>query len=227
MKIIIANWKMNGDVDFANEFINEFNKIESKNEIVVCPPAALIYLFKNFRYNTGAQNCFSKEKGAFTGEISPKLIKNLGCKYVLLGHSERRAIFIESNDFVFKKWQAAVEQKLIPVVCIGEKLEDRDNWREVLSTQIESYMNIDLQGTIFAYEPVWSIGTGLIPTTEEIESVMEFIKTKLRNSSKYFLIYGGSVNAKNSSQILNCKNVDGLLIGGASLKIDEFKQIIG
>lgn len=217
---------MNGNAEFAHTFIDTFNKIESKNEVVVCPPTALLYLFENFRYSIGAQNCFSEEKGAFTGEISPKLIKDLGCKYVLLGHSERRVIFGESDDFVFKKWNAAIANNLTPVVCIGEKLEDRNRWQDVLSDQLEKYLNTDLQGTIFAYEPVWSIGAGVIPSVEEIEAVMEFIKTKIGNSCKYFLLYGGSVNSSNSHQILNCKNVDGLLIGGASLKIDEFKKII-
>ncbi len=225
MKIIIANWKMNGDVDFAEKFIDEFNEVESKNKIVVCPPAALIYAFRKFRYAVGAQNCFSEEKGAFTGEISPKLIKDLGCKYVLLGHSERRAMFNESDDFIFKKWKSVIANNLIPIVCIGEKLNDRNKWKEILSIQLENYLNLDLQGTIFAYEPVWSIGTGLIPTTHEIEIAMEFIKTKLGNSSKYSLVYGGSVNASNSSEILNCKNVGGILVGGASLKIQEFKRI--
>jgi triosephosphate isomerase len=226
MKIIIANWKMNGDIDFAGKFVNEFNEIESENEIVICPSAALIYLFKNFRYDVGAQNCFFEEKGAFTGELSPKLLKDLGCKYVLLGHSERRAIFNESDDFIFKKWKTAMAHGLIPVVCIGEKLEDRNRWKEVLSTQLKHYLNIDLQGTIFAYEPVWSIGTGFVPMLEEIENVMGFIKTQIGNSYKYSSIYGGSVTASNASEILNCKNVDGVLVGGASLKIDEFKKIV-
>lgn len=226
MKIIIANWKMNGDVDLADKFVDEINEVKSENEIVVCPPAALIYAFRNFRYDIGAQNCFSEEKGAFTGEISPKLLKDLGCKYVLLGHSERRAIFNESDDFIFEKWKIAIANNLIPIVCIGEKLDDRDKWKEIISIQLEKYLNIDLQGTIFAYEPVWSIGTGFIPTTDEIESAMEFIKTKLGNSSKYSLVYGGSVNASNSYEILSCKDIDGILVGGASLKIEEFKRIV-
>lgn len=217
---------MNGDVDLADKFVDEINEVKSENEIVVCPPAALIYAFRNFRYDIGAQNCFSEEKGAFTGEISPKLLKDLGCKYVLLGHSERRTIFNESDDFIFEKWKIAIANNLIPIVCIGEKLDDRDKWKEIISIQLENYLNIDLQGTIFAYEPVWSIGTGFIPTTDEIESAMEFIKTKLGNSFKYSLVYGGSVNASNSYEILSCNNIDGILVGGASLKIEEFKRMV-
>ncbi len=221
MAIIVANWKMNGNIDFARDAIININEIESENDIILCPPTALLYLFENFRYNVGAQNCFYEESGAFTGETSPKLIKELGCKYVLLGHSERRTIFNEDNDIVFKKWEAAIANNLIPIFCIGEKSEDRQKWKDVLSFQLKKFLNINLHKTIFAYEPIWSIGTGKVPSLDEIETVAKFIKTQIKAP----LLYGGSVNISNSSQILECKNVDGLLIGGASLKVEEFKKI--
>ncbi|MDR0968035.1 MAG: triose-phosphate isomerase [Holosporaceae bacterium] len=224
MKIIVANWKMNGTVAFADRFIEEINLVDSKNLAVVCPPAALIGRFRDFRYKIGAQNCFSENEGAFTGENSPKLLKEIGCEYVIVGHSERRAIFGETDESVFKKWKAAIENRLTPIVCVGEKANERENWREILSGQLKLFLNETLSETIFAYEPVWSIGTGVIPTKESIETVFEFLKELLGNQTR--LLYGGSVNSQNAEQILNCKNVSGLLIGGASLKIDEFKKIM-
>jgi triosephosphate isomerase len=225
MAIIVANWKMNGNHNFAENFIKEINEINSRNTIVACPPAALISSFRNFRHHLGAQNCFYEEKGAFTGENSPDLLKEMGCEYIIIGHSERRSIFQESDDVVFKKWHAVLRCHMIPIVCIGEKLEDRSNWKKVIAYQLNLFLNDDiLANTVscFAYEPIWSIGTGLIPSPEEIETIFAFIRDLLGDKQ---LLYGGSVTAKNAAQILSCKNVDGLLIGGASLKIDEFKTI--
>jgi triosephosphate isomerase len=221
MKIIVANWKMNGSFDLTDKFIAEINLADTKNTIVVCPPAALIESFRKFRHHIGAQNCFWEENGAFTGENSPKLLKEAGCEYVILGHSERRAIFNETDEIVFKKYKAAAEQKLIPIVCIGEK--DRRHWKEVISGQLDLFIGKPLRNTIFAYEPIWSIGTGLIPTIGELEDVFEFNRKLLGNEVS--LLYGGSVNSQNAKQILKCKDINGLLIGGASLKIEEFKKI--
>ncbi|MDR1334561.1 MAG: triose-phosphate isomerase [Holosporaceae bacterium] len=227
MAIIVANWKMNGNFDFAANFIKEINGIDSRNTIVVCPPAALISSFRNFRHHVGAQNCFHEEKGAFTGENSALLLKEAGCEYVIIGHSERRSIFQEGDDIVFKKWRAILACHMIPIVCIGEKLENRDNWKKVIADQLNLFLNdaaLANATSCFAYEPVWSIGTGLTPSPEEIETIFAFIRDLIGDKP---LLYGGSVSAKNSAQILSCKNVDGLLIGGASLKIDEFKNIAG
>jgi triosephosphate isomerase len=184
----------------------------------------LIDRFRNFRHRVGAQNCFCKNKGAFTGENSPELLKKAGCEYVIIGHSERRSIFNETDDLVFKKWKAALVCELTPIVCIGEKLENRANWKEVISSQLSLFGDNSLGNTIVAYEPVWSIGTGLIPTIEEIETIFEFIRSL--PSDEVSLLYGGSVSSKNAELILNCKNVDGVLVGGASLEIEEFKKII-
>jgi triosephosphate isomerase len=228
MAIIAANWKMNGDQDLADNFIKEINAVDCKNTVIVCPPTALLSKFRDFRYDVGAQNCFFEEKGAFTGENSPRLLKEVGCKYVLIGHSERRSIFGESNDVVFKKWRAVVAQNMIPIVCVGEKSEDRDHREKVISEQLSLFLresDLSESSSFFAYEPVWSIGTGLVPSQKEIESVFEFLRNLLGNKTP--LLYGGSVNSKNAAQILSCKNVDGLLVGGASLKTDEFKAIIG
>ncbi|MDR2158082.1 MAG: triose-phosphate isomerase [Holosporaceae bacterium] len=224
MKIIVANWKMNGNFDLVDEFIRKINSANSENKVVICPPALLIGRFSQFHCDVGAQNCFWEESGAFTGENSPRLLKECGCQYVILGHSERRSIFHESDEVVYKKWKAATAQKLIPITCIGENLQDRKRWRDVIAKQLNPFLNESLRGAIFAYEPVWSIGTGTTPTHEEIESIFEFIRELLGDGVS--LLYGGSVTSNNSAQILKCRNVDGLLVGGASLKIDEFKKII-
>jgi triosephosphate isomerase len=218
---------MNGNPDFADNFIEEINAADSENTVVVCPPAPLLGRFRNFRYDVGAQNCFCEEKGAFTGENSPRLLREIGCKYVIVGHSERRSIFHETDDLIFKKHLAVVAENMIPIVCIGENAENRDNREKVISDQLSFFRNnpgSTDKTPCFAYEPVWSIGTGLIPSPEEIETIFAFIRNLL--GDKVSLLYGGSVNAKNSSEILSRKNVDGLLIGGASLKADEFKKII-
>jgi len=222
MKMIVANWKMNGNFNFVNKFVKEINKVNSPYEIIVCPPIALIGEFKDFRYHRGSQNCFYEEKGAFTGETSPQLLKEIGCDYVLLGHSERRSIFHESDDLILKKRNAAIKFNLKPIVCIGEK--NKDGWREIVSDQLRLFLDNHMENTIFAYEPVWSIGTGVTPTVEEIEIVFDFINSL--TNGKSLLLYGGSVNANNAKQILNSRNVSGLLVGGASLKIDEFTRII-
>jgi triosephosphate isomerase len=225
MKIIVANWKMNGNFDFVDEFIREINPINSGNRVIVCPPAALIDRFRRFRHDLGAQNCFWEESGAFTGENSPKLLRESGCRYVILGHSERRSIFHETNDLIYKKWKAALAQKLIPIVCVGERIQDRNRWKDVITEQLNLFLQESMRDAIFAYEPVWSIGTGTTPTPEEIDSVFEFMRELL--GKEVSLLYGGSVTSNNCVQILERRNVDGLLVGGASLKIDEFKKIIG
>lgn len=226
MGIIVGNWKMNGNKNFASEMIRRLNGIDSENTIVICPPSPLLYMFNEFKYSVGAQDCFYQASGAFTGENSPILLKEMGCEYVIIGHSERRSLFLESDDLIYKKWEAAVSCGLIPIVCIGECASERKIWKDVLCTQLERYIGKNFCKTIFAYEPVWSIGTGIIPTVKDIEEVSAFIKYVLGSSSEYSILYGGSVNARNVSQILACNNIDGVLVGGASLKAEEFVNII-
>lgn len=230
MKFIIANWKMNGDLALVDEFIEGINDIPSDRKVIVCPPTALITSFnKGKAFSIGAQNCFYEKMGAFTGENSPALLKAIGCEYVILGHSERRAIFHESDEVIYKKWNAAISQVLTPILCIGETADQRANWKKILSKQLSNYCGnkfSDLHGTIFAYEPVWSIGTGKIPSTEEIEEVVCFVKSLLGSSENYCVVYGGSVNSGNAADILGINGLDGVLVGSASLKLDEFKKII-
>lgn len=248
MKFVIANWKMNGDLALVADFKRKFNccKNERYPKIVVCPPAALLKAFSEFPYDLGAQNCFYESHGAFTGENSPELLKELGCKYVILGHSERRSIFGESDELIFKKWQKVTDLGLTPILCIGENSDQRTKWKDVLEKQLEKYAleAPKLYGTIFAYEPIWSIGTGKIPSMNEIEDVAGFIRDTLGdcnyNSTKddgatadhccqrsdYYVVYGGSVKSSNVAQIIRTKGVDGVLIGSASLKSEEFQKII-
>lgn len=222
MKIIVANWKMNGDLELVAKFIKEINLVHTENTVVVCPPAALISSFSDFQYKIGAQNCSCEDCGAFTGENSPKLLKSLGCQYVIVGHSERRNLFNETNESVYRKWEAVVRNGMSPIVCIGEKLEQRPTWKETISNQLMPFVGKQTDATIIAYEPVWSIGTGYVPEISEITEVLNFVRDLLKSNIK--LLYGGSVNSKNASSILN--NADGVLVGGASLKPAEFSQIM-
>lgn len=220
MKIIVGNWKMNGDPELAESFVEKLNKIESENRIVICPPAELLCFFKNFKHSIGAQNCFCEDRGAFTGETSPLSLHNLGYKYVILGHSERRKLFNENNEVIFKKWESSQKNKLIPIVCVGEK--NQNNWKDELSSQLKVFINQDMTNTIIAYEPVWSIGTGEIPTLEQISQSLRYIKDTLNSP---LTLYGGSVNTGNYRSILGQNVVDGVLIGGASLELTKFLEI--
>ncbi|MCR4623612.1 MAG: triose-phosphate isomerase [Alphaproteobacteria bacterium] len=225
MKFLVANWKMNGNVEFAENFLKKINSIKTENQIVVCPPFPLLHKFENFSHSLGAQNCSDKKNGAFTGEVSPLLLQDLGCKYVIVGHSERRRIFKESNELIFEKYRTLIELNIIPIICVGETEEARPEWRDVLSTQLGKFKNDEnLQKAIIAYEPVWSIGSGKTPTTSEIHEVLSFIKQI--TAFKCPTLYGGSVNIKNISDILQIPSVDGVLIGGASLKIEEFSEMM-
>lgn len=225
MKFLVANWKMNGDVGFAEKFLKKINSIKTGNQVVVCPPFPLLYKFQNFSYTLGAQNCSEKTNGAFTGEVSPLLLKDIGCKYVIIGHSERRRIFKESDEIIFEKYKTLTNLNLIPIVCVGEAEEERSEWRDILSIQLSKLKNDEnLSRAIIAYEPVWSIGSGKTPTAAEICEVLSFIKQT--TNSKCPTLYGGSVNIKNISDILQIPSVDGVLIGGASLKIEEFSEMI-
>lgn len=229
MRFVIANWKMNGDCVLARKFVEELSEPSEHCKVIVCPPAALISSFAGFAHEIGAQNCFYEEKGAFTGENSPKLLKDLGCRYVILGHSERRTIFHESCEQILKKWNAVVSFGLTPIICIGENLEERWKWKDVLAAQLSSYSedkSLNLHGTVFAYEPLWSIGTHKIPSNQEIEEAVGYIKDIIGAKRNYSVVYGGSVNGSNSANISKIKTLDGVLVGSASLEIGDFKAII-
>ncbi len=225
MKFLISNWKMNGDVEFAENFFEKINSVKTKNRIIVCPPFPLLYKFQNFAHSLGSQNCSAKTNGAFTGEVSPLLLKDFGCEYVIIGHSERRRMFKESDEIIFAKYNTLVELGITPIVCVGENEDEKSEWREVLLIQLHKFMNDgNLSKAIIAYEPVWSIGSGKTPTMDEIYKVLNFLKETTHFSCP--TIYGGSVNINNIEDILKIPPVDGVLIGGASLRIAEFSKMI-
>lgn len=192
--------------------------IKTKHSIILCPP--FVYLKKGINYILGAQNCFYKNEGAYTGEISPKMLKDAGCKYVIIGHSERRSLLNETDENINLKIKICIENKLKPILCIGEKLgEDRE---KVLKMQIkEGLKGIKDRNIIIAYEPVWAIGTGKTCNLEDILISYKLIKRIVPQSK---VLYGGSVNSQNAEEIINL--TDGVLVGGVSINKKEFLKII-
>lgn len=237
---ISANWKMNKTVDEAVDFINAFIPLVKDTrdvDIVIAPPFTSLYilnnLIKNSNIKLSAQNVFYEEKGAYTGEISPIMLKNIGCSYVIIGHSERRQYFFESDDIVNKKISLARKFDLGVIFCIGESLPERETGKtfDVLQRQItEGLKGIAPEGVVIAYEPIWAIGTGKTATTEQAQEAHEFIRNKLTGiyggkSQELRILYGGSVTPDNIDDLMACADVDGALVGGASLKPDSFARI--
>ena len=237
---IVANWKMNLNFTIANDYVvklNSFLKNEKINiNVIICPQFLLLYFISNLKLNSninlGAQNCHHIESGAFTGETSIKILEDMKCKYIITGHSERRTYYNETDAEVLKKALISFKHNISPIICVGESLEIRkkNEYFSFLSSQIINSIPDVSNDLIIAYEPIWSIGTGIIPTIEEIKEISEFIfyfiKKKRPNIKKLNILYGGSVNSKNSKKILDIKNIDGLLVGGASLDINEFIKIL-
>ncbi len=211
-------------------------------DIAVCPPytalAAASEALNDSKIDLGAQDMHYETEGAFTGEISPLMLKDVGCRYVILGHSERRIIFKETNELVNKKVLAALKYSFIPIVCIGETLEEREARKafEVVKKQFdESLANLDakeMERVVIAYEPVWAIGTGRTATPEQAEQMHSYIRRLLHEkcgeeiSQKVKILYGGSVKPDNVVQLMEKPNVDGALVGGASIKAESFIQIV-
>ena len=229
----VANWKLNGDFKFIDQFIDNLKASKDNSKcIIICPTSIhLDYLrIKKNNFYVGAQNVSEHEEGAYTGEISCSALLDLNIEFCILGHSERRQLFHETNNEVCLKASRVIEHKIIPIVCIGETLEEKENGKtnDVLSKQLEDSIPIssNSDNTIIAYEPVWAIGTGLTPTLEEINTTHEFIKNHNSKFANYKILYGGSVKANNAKEIVSLSNVDGALIGGASLKADDFSKII-
>ena len=234
-KYIMANWKMNGSHAMIKKYIEQLktHPHESKQtQIIIFPP--FVYLDKFFASNIciGAQNVSSEEIGAYTGEISSTMLKECGCEYVLVGHSERRQLFKENDDLIAKKFHIVKEHGMIPVICIGETLEQyKDNQtKEILKSQLQGLKTADFsfKQCIIAYEPVWAIGTGLTPTQQEILNVFENINEIIWNLTQETdipLLYGGSVNELNIQMITEIKECSGVLVGGASLNVKQLLEI--
>lgn len=251
-KYIVANWKMNGNKSLLEEWMNRLFHNASSNgfnedgvEVILCPPAVLIdracimaqtYNSQNdFYLLVGAQDSHYEESGAYTGDSQAEIIKELGAKFVILGHSERRKYHNESNEVVGKKVNTAINNGLRPIVCVGENLDIRKTGaeKEFVETQLMESIpeNVDIRKVIIAYEPIWSIGSGKTPTVDEIEEMISHIKYVVAKNRKISendltVLYGGSVKADNSKEIMSIEEVDGVLAGGASLDPDEFFDII-
>ncbi len=231
--LIVANWKMN-PLTFkkAEDLFKGINKEFKKVEVVVCPPFVFLSSTKT-NFSLGAQNCFWEKEGAFSGEISPYQLKSIGCKYVILGHSERRKYFKETNEMVGKKIKKGLEAGLRPILCIGETLKEKNHIADVLKKQMKQSLNgisqKDAEKISIAYEPIWAIGSGHSCPVEEAKSTALLIRKILSgmySAKKIRILYGGSVNSKNASLYVEKAGLDGLLIGGASLNIKEFLKII-
>lgn len=229
----VANWKLNGNSKFIDQFIDEL-KISGDNSkcIVICPTS--IYLdhisHKKNNFFIGAQNVSQHKEGAFTGEISSDSLSDLNIDFCIVGHSERRQIFHEIDSEVNSKSSHLINNSIVPIVCIGETLDEKNNGKtnEILEKQLKEGIsnNSNSDNTIIAYEPIWAIGTGLTPSIDEINTTHEFIKNHNKRFKNYKILYGGSVKSSNVKEIVQLLNVDGVLVGGASLKVKEFTEII-
>ncbi len=242
---VAGNWKMNKTVAEARELVSVMGKglaVINNVEIVLCPPFVSILAVANLiggtRLGLGAQNLHWEEKGAFTGEVSPAMVKEF-CNYVILGHSERRTYFGETDLTVNKKIHAALKAGLTPIVCVGETLEENKAGKtaQVVSTQTkEGLQGLDAESAakvVVAYEPVWAIGTGLAATADDAQQVhCDIVRKSLADqfgsdvAQKIRILYGGSVNAANAAEYFTKPDIDGALVGGASLKSDDFIAIV-
>ena len=238
-KYTIANWKMNGlnnSIKLVKSIENHIKKTKhSKSKIIICPPYTLLSNFTKIekKISFGGQDCHYLNNGAFTGSISASMLKSIGCKYVIIGHSERRQYQNELSKELNLKIKSALASNLKVIYCIGEKFSEIKRRNKVLASQINSLpTNFKFKNIIIAYEPVWAIGTGKVPSLNQINNIHSKIRLLLAkkighsNSNKISILYGGSVNAQNASEILNLSQVDGALVGGASLKVPDFSKII-
>lgn len=241
--IIAGNWKMHKTIAEALEFVNQVkDRVNNDNvEAVICAPFTLLKDLKEATKGTnikiGAQNMHFEEKGAFTGEISPLMLKELDMDYVVIGHSERRQYFNETDETVNKKVLKALEVGIGPILCVGETLEEREsgNTKDVCKVQVEKALeNVskeDLAKVVIAYEPVWAIGTGKTATSEDANDVIAYIREVVANlygelANEVRIQYGGSVKPSNVAEIMNQSDIDGALVGGASLEANDYVDLV-
>ncbi len=243
-KVIAGNWKMNMLPNETIEYIENFSKLvkDTKNEVILCVPYTdLFYALmsaQDTNIKIGAQNMHFEEKGAYTGEVSAQMLKAIGVEYVIIGHSERRQYFNETDETVNKKVKAAFENGLNPIVCVGETLEQREagETEKIITTQtklaLEGLTNDQVKNVIIAYEPIWAIGTGKTATSEDANNSIKAIRNEIKNiygedvSENVIIQYGGSVKSSNAKELFETSDIDGGLVGGASLKPDEFSKIV-
>ena len=247
-KIVAGNWKMNIDLEKGVQLFNEIQQllkeeVKADQEVIICPPYTHLSSLSqivdpNTNLSIGAQNCHQADSGAFTGEVSASIIASAGASYVIIGHSERRLYFAESNSLLAQKLDVVLKNGLSPIFCIGETLEQRNSetYFKVIKEQITE-ASFHLQGAdyrkmVLAYEPVWAIGTGLTASPEQAQEIHSFIRNLLADkydqdlANNMTILYGGSCNPKNAAELFAKADIDGGLIGGASLKAQDFVDII-
>lgn len=246
-KVIAGNWKMNKTINEAIDLVNGIKKIIGDEvniipEIIVAPSfvnlAGIADIIKGSPIKLAAQNCASEESGAYTGEVSVNMLKAVGCEYIIIGHSERRAYFMEDGELLNRKVDFTLKNNLKVIFCIGERLLEREKnehfkiIKEQLKETIFSLSNQDFKNIIIAYEPVWAIGTGVTASSDQAEEMHAFIRELVaenyseRIAQETTILYGGSCNPKNAKELFENEDVDGGLIGGASLKAEDFNAII-
>ncbi len=243
-KVIAGNWKMNMLPNEAMAFIEELAPLvkNTENEVILCVPYTdLFYSLltaQETNIKIGAQNMHFEESGAYTGEVSGKMLKSIGVEYVIIGHSERRQYFAETDESVNKKIKAAFLNGLKPIVCVGETLEQREEGKtvEIITKQtqlaLDGLTNEQVENTIIAYEPIWAIGTGKTATSEDANNSIKEIRNKIgkiygqNTADRVIIQYGGSVKPSNAKELFEMSDIDGGLVGGASLKSEEFSKIV-
>ncbi len=243
-KIIAGNWKMNMLPNEAIEFIQKLEPLvtDTNNEVILCVPYTdLFYALltaQQTNIKIGAQNMHFEEKGAYTGEVSAEMLKSINVEYVIIGHSERRAYFAETDETVNKKLKSALKHELKPIVCVGETLESREagKTQKIITTQtrlaLEGINSEDVEKVIIAYEPIWAIGTGKTATAEDAEESIQAIREEIKKiygqeiSKRVIILYGGSVKSSNCKELFTMPDIDGGLVGGASLEPIEFSKIV-
>ena len=243
-KVIAGNWKMNMLPNEAIEYMTELSSLvkDTDNEVIICAPYTdLFYVLMHAQgtnIKIGAQNMHFEESGAYTGEVSGKMLKSIGVEYVIIGHSERRQYFAETDETVNKKIKAAFANDLKPIVCVGESLEQREEGKteEIITNQtrlaLEGLTNEQVKNTIIAYEPIWAIGTGKTATSEDANNSIKAIRKEIEKNygkevaEEVIIQYGGSVKSQNAKELFTTSDIDGGLVGGASLKVEEFSKIV-
>lgn len=243
--IIAGNWKMHKTVSEAVAMVQELKTLvagETKAEVVVCPPFTALYsvgqAVAGSNVRLGAQDMYWEKQGAFTGEVSPSMLKDTGCTYVIIGHSERRQYFAETDETVNEKLKAALDAGLIPIMCVGETLSEREagDTEKVVSVQVRGGLrNLSadqVAGIVIAYEPVWAIGTGRTASSDDANAVCAFIRKTVaelfgsKSADAVRIQYGGSVKPENISELMGKSDIDGALVGGASLEAATFSKIV-
>lgn len=241
--LVAGNWKMNGSRDSIKNLLDGIKQglaNVARAEVTVCPPS--IYIadvaaqIQGSPISLGAQNVSEQMSGAFTGETAVSMLKDYDCKYSIIGHSERRSLYGETDELVAKKFSVVKEANLVPILCVGELLEEREsgNTEDVVARQLDAVINLAgiaaLKGAVIAYEPVWAIGTGKTASPQQAQDVHAFIRQRLAShdsavAEQIQILYGGSVKADNAKELFGMEDIDGGLIGGASLKAEDFLAI--